>query len=44
MDTDLEEYTSSVLSYVQFSTDAVLPTKSIRVFLPEAKEFKDRLQ
>ena len=29
---DLEEYTSSVLSYIQFCTDAVLPVKTIKVF------------
>ena len=34
--TDLEEYTSSVLAYIQFCTDAVLPTKSIKV-LPNQK-------
>ena len=30
--TYLEEFTSSVLSYISFCTDAVLPRKSIRVF------------
>lgn len=29
---DLEAYTSSVLEYVQFYTDAVLPKNSIKVF------------
>lgn len=29
---DLEEYTSSVLSYIQFCTDTVLPVKTIREF------------
>ncbi|KAI3372217.1 hypothetical protein L3Q82_022662, partial [Scortum barcoo] len=30
--TDLDGYTSSVLSYLKFCTDAVLPTKTIKVF------------
>lgn len=29
---DLEAYTSSILDYVQFCTDSVLPTESIKVF------------
>ena len=29
---DLEAYTSSVLSYIQFCTDAVLPVKTIKEF------------
>ena len=37
---DLEEYTSSVLSYVQFCTDAVLPVKTITVF-PNQKPWLD---
>lgn len=38
---DLEAYTSSALRYVQFCTDAVLPTKSIKVF-PNQKPWCDR--
>ncbi|KAI3374558.1 hypothetical protein L3Q82_021138, partial [Scortum barcoo] len=34
--TDLDGYTSSVLSYLKFCTDAVLPTKTIKVF-PKSK-------
>uniref|UniRef100_A0A3B5QBX0 Reverse transcriptase domain-containing protein n=1 Tax=Xiphophorus maculatus TaxID=8083 RepID=A0A3B5QBX0_XIPMA len=37
---DLEEYSSSVLSYVQFCTDAVLPVKTIKVF-PNQKPWLD---
>uniref|UniRef100_A0A3B3I9A9 Reverse transcriptase domain-containing protein n=1 Tax=Oryzias latipes TaxID=8090 RepID=A0A3B3I9A9_ORYLA len=37
---DLEAYTTSVLSYVQFCTDAVLPTKSIKVY-PNQKPWFD---
>ncbi len=38
---DLEEYTSSVLSYINFCTDAVLPTKTITAF-PNQKPWLDR--
>lgn len=37
---DLEEYTSAVLSYVHFCTDAALPTKTITVF-PNQKPWVD---
>lgn len=37
---DLEDYTSAVLDYVRFCTDAILPTKSIRVF-PNQKPWID---
>ncbi|KAK0135194.1 RNA-directed DNA polymerase from mobile element jockey [Merluccius polli] len=37
---DLETYTTSVLDYVQFCTDAVLPTKTIKVF-PNQKPWMD---
>ncbi|KAM4573377.1 uncharacterized protein PAE49_008206 [Odontesthes bonariensis] len=37
---DLEAYTSSVLDYLQFCTDAVLPTKTIKVF-PNQKSWCD---
>lgn len=37
---DLEGYTSSVLSYIQFCTDAVLPVKTITVF-PNQKPWLD---
>ena len=37
---DLEEFTSSVLSYISFCTDAVLPTKTITVF-PNEKPWVD---
>jgi len=37
---DLESYTSAVLSYVQFCTDAVLPTKTVKVF-PNQKPWMD---
>ncbi|KAI3368476.1 hypothetical protein L3Q82_025487, partial [Scortum barcoo] len=33
--TDLDGYTSSVLSYLKFCTDTVLPTKTIKVFPDE---------
>ncbi|KAI3367243.1 hypothetical protein L3Q82_008295 [Scortum barcoo] len=39
-DTDLDGYTSSVLSYLKFCTDAVLPTKTIKVF-PNQKPWLD---
>jgi len=29
---DIGSYTSAVLSYVQFCTDTVLPTKTVKVF------------
>ncbi|KAI3360620.1 hypothetical protein L3Q82_002486 [Scortum barcoo] len=38
--TDLDGYTSSVLSYLKFCTDAVLPTKTIKVF-PNQKPWLD---
>ncbi|KAI3361686.1 hypothetical protein L3Q82_002044 [Scortum barcoo] len=38
--TDLDGYTSSVLSYLKFCTDAVLPTKTIKVF-PKQKPWLD---
>ncbi|KAI3375358.1 hypothetical protein L3Q82_021851 [Scortum barcoo] len=38
--TDLDGYTSSVLSYLKFFTDAVLPTKTIKVF-PNQKPWLD---
>ena len=41
-DSNLEAYTSSVLDYVQFCTDAVLPTKTIRVF-PNQKPWMDSM-
>ena len=37
---DVEAYTSSVLDYLQFCTDAVLPTKNIKVF-PNQKPLCD---
>jgi len=37
---DLEEFTSSVLSYINFCTDAVLTTKTITVF-PNEKPWVD---
>ncbi|KAI3352932.1 hypothetical protein L3Q82_019495 [Scortum barcoo] len=37
---DLDGYTSSVLSYLKFCTDAVLPTKTIKVF-PNQKPWLD---
>lgn len=37
---DLEQYTSPVLSYINFCTDAVLPTKTIMVF-PNQKSWVD---
>ena len=39
-DANLEDYTSSVLSYIHFCTDAVLPTKTITVF-PNQKPWVD---
>ncbi|KAI3372494.1 hypothetical protein L3Q82_022695 [Scortum barcoo] len=38
--TDLDGYTSSVLSHLKFCTDAVLPTKTIKVF-PNQKPWLD---
>ncbi|KAI3360589.1 hypothetical protein L3Q82_002452 [Scortum barcoo] len=38
--TDLDGYTSLVLSYLKFCTDAVLPTKTIKVF-PNQKPWLD---